>query len=461
MSGHTKIVDKKQTGADNYAAVTNSNLHVQVTSTAGDAWNINESGQAHVVMSGTIDGSNSSNTILATAGVFTGSATNLLDYSMINVSVFSDKSSATDGLSLQQSCNGTNWDITDEYTIPASKGKTYSVQAACKFFRVVYTNGATAQGAFRLNTLLKKNMTKPSSHRIQDPIIDDDDAELSKAVITGKNPNDSYINVLTTVDGDLKISDNSSGLAIAKGDVTGATFIHKFGNAPDFDTGDNEVTIWDGAEDNTNWELMRYVYSATADIDSISSSDNTDTQDIVIQGLDTNWDLVNQTATLIGNKTITLSTPLRRVFRAYNNNSTNLAGHVIIYVNGATTGGVPDTNNTIRAVVDPVNQQTEMAVYTVPNGKTGYIRDWYASTSGSNRTSNYKIKLYTRENGKIFRLKHISSIADNGTSAYQHKYEEPEVVQAKTDIEMTCQMLAGGASEGAISGGFDIVLIDN
>jgi hypothetical protein len=206
MSGHTKIVDKKQTGADNYAAVTNSNLHVQVTGTAGDAWNINESGQAHVVMSGTIDGSNSSNTILATAGVFTGSATNLLDYSMINVSVFSDKSSATDGLSLQQSCDGANWDITDEYTIPASKGKTYSVQAACKFFRIVYTNGATTQGAFRLNTLLKKNMTKPSSHRIQDSIIDDDDAELTKAVVTGKNPAGNFVNVQTTTQGNFKIS---------------------------------------------------------------------------------------------------------------------------------------------------------------------------------------------------------------------------------------------------------------
>src|SRR5210317_793686 len=51
---------------------------------------------------------------------------------------------------------------------------------------------------------------------------------------------------------------DKSGLAIAKGDVYGHSVVHKFGAAFDFDTGDNEVTVWDGAEDGTAWELMSY-----------------------------------------------------------------------------------------------------------------------------------------------------------------------------------------------------------
>jgi hypothetical protein len=62
-------------------------------------------------------------------------------------------------------------------------------------------------------------MTKPSSHRIQDPITDDDDAELSKSVITGKDENDVFRNVNVTEDGYLAISDNSDGLSIAEGNV--------------------------------------------------------------------------------------------------------------------------------------------------------------------------------------------------------------------------------------------------
>jgi hypothetical protein len=366
VSGYNKIKGKRNIETlDNVADVTNSNLHVQVNSTGGNAWNINPSGQGHVVLSGTVSQENSTLIPLATADVFTGSAIETLDYSMINISVFADKPSATDGLSIQQSCDGTNWDITDEYTIPATTGKTFSVQNACRYFRVLYTNGTATQTQFRLNTLFKKNMTKPSSHRIQDPITDDDDAELSKSVITGKDENDVFRNVNVTEDGYLAISDNSDGLSIAEGNVTGKTFVHKFGNAPDFDTADNEVTVWDGAEDNTAWELMRYVYSTTADIDSISSDNSADTQEVIIEGLNGSLVEFSQTATLQGQTTVSLSTPLKRCFRAYNNNSTNLQGHVFVYKNGATSGGVPDTNADIRIVIDPSHQHTEMAIYTV------------------------------------------------------------------------------------------------
>ena len=130
----------------------------------------------------------------------------MLDYGIIFVNVFSDQSSATDGLSIQQSADGTNWDNTDEYTVPANTGKTFSFQPSMKYLRVVYTNGATPQTAFRLQTVLKKTNSLPSSHRIKDSIIDDDDATLQKSVLTGKTSAGNFINFGATNGGNFKVS---------------------------------------------------------------------------------------------------------------------------------------------------------------------------------------------------------------------------------------------------------------
>ena len=137
------------------------------------------------------------------------------------------------------------------------------------------------------------------------------------------------------------------------------------------------------------------------------------------------------------------------------------SGHVFVYVNGSVTGGVPDANADIRLVIDPNNQQTEMAVYTIPAGKTGYLRSGYAATSGSNKSSNYIIKLYIREFGKVFRVQHTVALADNGTSLYQHIYVEPSKILEKTDIIVTAEATGTGVTGAAISAGFDIVLVDN
>lgn len=408
---------------------------------------------------GIVDGNNSTSSTLSANGVFTGKKTEILNYGISFINVYTDVASATDGLSIEQSSDGVNWDHCDCYTVNAGAAKNYSINPHAKYYRVVYTNGAVAQSAFRMQTILKGN-SKPSSHRIQDSIADDDDAELVKAVLTGKN-NGSFVNVRTTLDGNLTISDNSSGLAIAKGDVSKHSFIHKFGNAPDFDTSDGEVTVWDGAEDGATWENMVYDYSSSADIDSISSSDAGDTVEIEILGLDSDYNAVTQTITLNGQTRVALTTSLVRVFRMINANSTNLVGHVFCYVNGSITGGVPDDASTIRSIIQPENNQTEMAVYTIPNGYTGYMRSWYAATAGASKTSDYIIRLKARPTGGVFQLKHKSSINETGSSHVQHQYIEPEVFQAKTDLEMTVEMTAAGGTGANISAGFDIVLVEN
>lgn len=148
---------------------------------------VNEDGQLHVVLRGVVDESNSTDGTLAAGGTFVGEAFNTLDYGYIYVNTFSDVGSATDGLSAEQSTDAINWDNTDEYTVTAGSGKTFAFQPGNKWFRVVYVNGTVPQSAFRLQTVFKKTASKPSSHRIQDSIVDEDDSELVKSVTTGES----------------------------------------------------------------------------------------------------------------------------------------------------------------------------------------------------------------------------------------------------------------------------------
>lgn len=155
---------------------------------------------------GHLSADNSSAAILGVGGVFTGTAERVLNYGIILVSVFADQASATDGLVIEQSTDGTNWDHSDEYTIAANTGKTFSLQPAAIFYRVVYTNGGVAQTAFRLQTQLKPVYVKPSSHRVADSVSNQDDAELIKAVITGENPSGDFVNFEATAGGNFKVS---------------------------------------------------------------------------------------------------------------------------------------------------------------------------------------------------------------------------------------------------------------
>ena len=426
----------------------------------GVSVSINDTRQMHVVLRGEQDTNNSTTAALGISGVYTGTPTDTLDYAVIQVAVYSDVASGTDGLCVQFSQDATNWYWEDTFTVPADTGKTYSFQPVAPYYRIVYSNGATGQSTFTLSATPKKTYIKPSSHRIQDPISTEDDAELVKAVLTGVDPAGTFRNVDTTTDGDLTISDNSSGFAISKGDVTGHSVVHKFGHAPDFDQADGEVTVWDGAEDGTSWENMVYDYSSTGDIDSVSSSSGTDTQEIEIQGLDANTNLLIQTATLNGQTRVALATNMLRVFRMKNVNSTDLTGHVFVYTNNTLTAGVPDDAASIRGIIQPENNQTEMAIYTIPAGKTGYVMSWYVSSSGASKDINYVMRLKARQHGGVFQLKHKMSINDFATSSYQHDYFAPLIFTAGTDIEMTIEC-AASATAAAISGGFEIILVDD
>ncbi len=102
---------------------------------------------------GTISTVNSSTATLGGNAVFTGTGEDVSAYAAIEVAVFSDVASAASGVSAQWSEDNTNWDFTSVGTLAAGVGQSFMFHPRAKFFRMVYTNGAGAQAAFRLQTI--------------------------------------------------------------------------------------------------------------------------------------------------------------------------------------------------------------------------------------------------------------------------------------------------------------------
>lgn len=156
---------------------------------------------------GELDEGNSTIVPLDANVVFTGSSINILDAGIVFINVSTDVASATDGLMIQQSIDGSNFDHDDVYTVTAGATKNYAINPYAHFLRVVYTNGAVAQGHFRLQTIIKP-YGKPTSHRIQDSIVDEDDAELTKAVLTGQSEINQIFENVQTYRGALQVDDS-------------------------------------------------------------------------------------------------------------------------------------------------------------------------------------------------------------------------------------------------------------
>jgi hypothetical protein len=397
---------------------------------------------------GAVDTGNSTSTPLPgdTGGsdhIFTGVAIDILNCGILFVNIYTDAASATDGLSIQQSSDGTNWDHTDDYTIAAGATKNFSINPHSQYFRVVYTNGVGAQSVFRLQTVCKSQNAKPSSHRVKDEIIGDDDVTLVKAALTGENGDGLWHNVKTTADGNLTISDNSSGLAIAKGDVTGSTFVSKFGQNEAVGTAAYE-DIWDGGGTYT------YPVDSTAPITHIYST-GVDVQPIEVQGLDVNGELVVQTKTLTGATVAALDTALWRVFRMKNTGSVDILTGSVVHASDA-------GKSVSYAQIVNGNNQTLMALYTIPAGYTGYLVMGGASLVGLNRSYSMDGHFYMRDFGGVFKLKHTFGVNSNGTSTFQHEYKIPLPIAEKTDLRVRAVSSAAG---GVLNATFDIVLVEN
>jgi len=225
-----------------------------VDPTTGDAVQVNSDGQMHIVAEGHLCTNNSTSTPLAGGATWTGTSEDILAYNGIAVFVTSDVASATAGLEVQFSDDDSTWYTAEAYTIVAGAEKWFTPPAFGKFFRLRYTNGGSAQTTFKIVTTLRKMPFKWSSHNIEDPITDQDDATLTKAVITGKKASGDYDNVSLTNGGNMKASveELESGISSNSNSQLNVTPFHADGTEGALLTGSEWKTGKDGIDKTTN-----------------------------------------------------------------------------------------------------------------------------------------------------------------------------------------------------------------
>lgn len=89
---------------------------------------------------------------LAGSATYTATAFGLDGYQKIVGSVFADQAGT---LYVEQSQDGTNWDVISAFAVAANVGQGFQVDIVAFYGRVRYVNGATAQTIFRLYTNLR------------------------------------------------------------------------------------------------------------------------------------------------------------------------------------------------------------------------------------------------------------------------------------------------------------------
>ena len=240
-------------------------------------------------------------------------------------------------------------------------------------------------------------------------------------------------------------------LAISKGHTKGHRTLYKFGYNPDVN-GDEE-TVWSQGGD--------FPYPTSAVTMFVSSTSVNDTNggtganSIIIQGLDENYDEIEETVLLNGQTQVATQNSYLRVYRAFVTlcGTGGTSGGIIYVGSSGATSGVPNT--TVYANLH-LGNQTQIAAYTVPAGYTLYLDDinFTAGLSQANKTATCTFR--SRDYGSnVFRTRLINVLQSNQLIT---KFEYPQEFYEKTDLE--CRV-STNTTNNAIGASFQGVLVKN
>jgi len=250
---------------------------------------------------------------------------------------------------------------------------------------------------------------------------------------------------------------NDFAIPFSAGLVTGYRILHKFGHTPTLGT--SQEDIWDNGG--------MYVYPSAAAQMTVSSSSANDTaagtgaRTVEVFGLDANYLEVNELITLNGQTPVTTTNSYLRIYRMVIRSAGSSGWNEgDIYIgSGAVTGGVPATiygRITFDTVYGKGENQTLMAIYTIPAGKTGFVKKLHFAVNRSSKP--LELWAYARPIGEVFQVKYRSMI-DIGNLTIDFNGSIPESGLAeKTDFALRASVETGTVD---VAGGFELILVDN
>lgn len=235
------------------------------------------------------------------------------------------------------------------------------------------------------------------------------------------------------------------------GRASGVSYVNKFGR--NVAVAATDEVIWDGSSATWAAPTVSRTHQITSADPNDDVGDNGATA-VTIYGLDANYALASEVVAMNGTANVGTGRTYTMIYRMV---VTAVGGTG--YNEGIITA-TADTDTTVTAQINAGNNQTLMAIYMIPAGKTGYLTSYYSginkdATPGTAVSSN--IELWVKPFGEANQIKHVVSINTAGTSQYQHDFRWPLAIAAKSIVSIEADP---SASED-ISAGFEIVLVDD
>ena len=228
-------------------------------------------------------------------------------------------------------------------------------------------------------------------------------------------------------------------LNIARGLVTKTVPLFKFGFN---DTvGTSYETIWDAGG------IYSYPTAANTVVVTSDGAASDSGVKVTVIGLDANYADLSEEVTLNASGTATTGNTFIRVFRSFNSGSTEM--------NSDSDDMVLTHSGTTVAQFKGEHNQTLMAVYTVPTGKTFYMKKFTISSHVGTGTVFNIIKIMFKKPDGVFRSQYVFGMKDQ----FDVKdFDVPLKFTEKTDIEIRAKT---SSSTTDVSASFEGIIYDD
>lgn len=182
---------------------------------------------------------------------------------------------------------------------------------------------------------------------------------------------------------------------------------------------------------------LNETYVSTNIIDTISSDNASDTEEITIEGhtIDGSGDFTffTQSVTLNGQNKVVLGTPLARMTRMFNNNGVELVGTIYGYEDTAISGGVPIDGTKVHCMIAEGRQQSQKASTTISKDDYWILTEFYADVL--EKTSAFaEIDLEVRFKDKVFRQR--IEIAASSSGRAEHDFKPFFIIPPNSDVRI-------------------------
>ncbi|MCK5615625.1 hypothetical protein KAR91_77890 [Candidatus Pacearchaeota archaeon] len=222
----------------------------------------------------------------------------------------------------------------------------------------------------------------------------------------------------------------------------------------------NTLTLETSHHANFTTQQSSTVGFNSGDTYRIVSADGAATGATIIHlyGLDSNFDEAEEFVVLNGAGSVNTIRTYWRIYKMHIDGAVSrTANNVGIITATAAVDG------TVTAQINATNGQTLMAIYTIPNGKTGCMVHFsstiFKGAVGALSNSTLRQTKFAGPDGAGSIIEHYFGMATDGNSHVHHPYGPYKRFEEKTDIFMRADTVTANDTE--VTGAFDIILVDN